>query len=191
MLRSPIAMLSGSENCARMPPAARLVEPHASCVALEQADVDAGLGEMERDARADRAAPDDDDLRPSRERGHRRTRFCRKNPRFAGRSASRRMRYGYQSGPNGVATSTLYPSAAIERCSAGPHAVEHLELEPVARDALALGERLHVPDDRLVVRRDGDVRASAEAALDELDVRAIDVALLRVARSPRARGTRP
>ena len=30
MLRRPIAMLSGSENCARTPPAARLVEPPAS-----------------------------------------------------------------------------------------------------------------------------------------------------------------
>ena len=32
MLRSPIAMFSGSENWARMPPAARLVEPDASSI---------------------------------------------------------------------------------------------------------------------------------------------------------------
>ena len=32
-------MFSSSENCARTPPAARLVEPDASCAALEQQDV--------------------------------------------------------------------------------------------------------------------------------------------------------
>ena len=76
-------------------------------VALEEADVDSGLGEVEGDARADDTASDDDDVRGGGERRHRRTRLRRKKPTFAGRSASRRMRYGYQSGPNGVATSTL------------------------------------------------------------------------------------
>jgi hypothetical protein len=76
-------------------------------VSLHEADVHARLGEMEGGARADHAAPDDDDLGGGWENAHRRTRFFRKNPRFAGRSARRRMRYGYQSGPNGVATSTL------------------------------------------------------------------------------------
>ena len=76
-------------------------------VALDEADVDAGFGQVERGARADDTAPDDDDVRRGRERRHRRTRLRRKKPRLAGRSASRRMRYGYQSGPNGVATSTL------------------------------------------------------------------------------------
>ena len=89
-------------------------------VALEQADLDARLGEVERDARPDRATADDDDVRVF---GHRHrhllTRLRAKKRRFAGRSARRRIRYGYQSGPNGVATSTLYPSAAIERWSAG------------------------------------------------------------------------
>ena len=81
--------------------------PARELIALEEADVDSGLGEVEGDARPDHAASDDDDLGGSRRRAHRRTRFLRKNPRFAGRSARRRMRYGYQSGPNGDATSTL------------------------------------------------------------------------------------
>lgn len=33
---------------------------------------------------------------------HARSRFFRKNSRFAGRSASRRMKYGYQASPNGT-----------------------------------------------------------------------------------------
>jgi hypothetical protein len=53
---------------------------------------------------------------------------------------------------------------ALER---GPDAVEHLELVAVARDALPARESQHVPDDPLVVRRDRDVGARAEAALDE------------------------
>ncbi len=55
-------MLSGSENCARIPPAARLVEPPASSIPLEEADVDTGLREVKSDARSDDAASDDDDL---------------------------------------------------------------------------------------------------------------------------------
>ena len=80
----------------------------AACelVALEEAYVDSGFREMECDARPDDAASDDHDLSGGGQ-AHRRTRFLRKNPTFAGRSASRRMRYGYQSGPNGDATSTL------------------------------------------------------------------------------------
>src|SRR4029450_2854343 len=93
--------------------------PARELVALEEADVGAGLREVERDARPDHAAPDDDDVGRARRGGHRRMRFFRKNPRFAGRSARRRIRYGYQSGPNGDATSTLYPSAATERWSPG------------------------------------------------------------------------
>ena len=88
-------------------------------IALEQADIRACLREVERDARPDDASTDDDHVGGCGQRAHRRTRFLRKKPRFAGRSASLRMRYGYQSGPNGDATSTLYPSAAIERCSPG------------------------------------------------------------------------
>ena len=38
-----------------------------------------------------------------------RARFRSRKPMFAGRSARRRMRYRYQSGPYGVATSTGYP----------------------------------------------------------------------------------
>ena len=76
-------------------------------IPFEETDVDPGFGEVKGDARSDDAASDDDDLGGRRERAHRRTRFFRKNPRFAGRSARRRMRYGYQSGPNGDATSTL------------------------------------------------------------------------------------
>ncbi len=41
----------------------------------------------------------------------RRTRLRAKNARFAGRSARRRIRYGYHSGPYGVATRTLNPRA--------------------------------------------------------------------------------
>ena len=81
--------------------------PGGELVALDEARVDAGLGEVERAAGPDDASADDDDVGCRGERRHRRTRFFRKNPRLAGRSASRRMRYGYQSGPNGAATSTL------------------------------------------------------------------------------------
>ena len=42
-----------------------------------------------------------------RESGQRRTRLRATKSMFAGRSARRRMRYGYHCGPNGVATSTL------------------------------------------------------------------------------------
>ncbi len=76
-------------------------------VPLEEADGGPGLGEMERDARADDAAAHDDDVGLSGERSHRRTRLRRKKATLAGRSARRRMRYGYQSGPYGVATRTL------------------------------------------------------------------------------------
>ncbi len=74
---------------------------------LDEADVDAGLGEVERGTRSDHASSDDDDVGRRRERAHRRTRFRRKNATLAGRSASLRMKYGYQSGPYGAATSTL------------------------------------------------------------------------------------
>ena len=77
----------GSESACR--PAGRAAR---ELPALEEADVDSGLGEVERDARPDDAASDDHDVGCVRKRGHRRTRFLRKNPRFAGRSASRRMR---------------------------------------------------------------------------------------------------
>ena len=76
-------------------------------IPFEESGVDPGFGEVKGDARPDDAASDDDDLGGCRERAHRRRRFFRKNPTFAGRSARRRMRYGYQSGPKGDATSTL------------------------------------------------------------------------------------
>jgi hypothetical protein len=66
---------------------------------LEQNDADARLGEMERGTRADHASPDDDGVGPPGQAAHLRTAFRRKNTRFAGRSARRRMKYGYQSGP--------------------------------------------------------------------------------------------
>src|SRR5439155_11322070 len=50
---------------------------------------------------------------------YRRTAARTKSRRFAGRSASRRMRYGYHSGPYGVATSTLYPRPTSWSCSCG------------------------------------------------------------------------
>ena len=88
-------------------------------VALEEAHVDPFLREVERDAGADGAASDDHHFGTGWEWRHRRRRLRRKKRRLAGRSASRRIRYGYQSGPNGVATSTLYPCAARLRCRAG------------------------------------------------------------------------
>ena len=93
----------------RSDPARRTTgRPGRQRVAFEQGDVDARFREVEGDARPDGAASDDDDVRLAREVGHPRTRFLRKKRRFAGRSARRRIRYGYQSGPNGVATSTLW-----------------------------------------------------------------------------------
>ncbi len=46
-------------------------------------------------------------------------RFRTRKSTFAGLSARRRMRYGYHSGPYGVATSTLKPRAARSRWSCG------------------------------------------------------------------------
>ena len=90
------------------------------------------------------------------------------------------MRYGYHSGPYGVATSTLKPRAARSRWSCGPHAVEHLELEPVAVDPVAVGEPDRVVDQPLVVRRDRDVGAARERPLEQPPVGGVDVGLLRV-----------
>src|SRR5258708_6524498 len=42
--------------------------------------------------------------------------FFNKKNRFAGRSASRRVRYGNQWAPNGIYTRTFQPSAQSERC---------------------------------------------------------------------------
>ena len=97
---------------------------------------------------------------------------------FAGRSPRRRMRYGYHCGPNGVATSTLKPARDERELERGAHAVEHLELEAVARDAHALGERDHLLDQPLVVRRHRGVRAAGEHGLDESEVGRVDVGLL-------------
>lgn len=66
--------------------------PACELVPLEKADVDSGFGQMERDAAPDDAASDDYDVGGNGDVAHRRTRFFRKNPRFAGRSASRRIR---------------------------------------------------------------------------------------------------
>jgi len=52
--------LSASENWARTPPAAREVEPAAEPRALEEDDIDAGLGEVEGGARAHDSTADDD-----------------------------------------------------------------------------------------------------------------------------------
>ena len=148
-------------------------------IALEEADVRARLREVERDARPDDASTDDDDVGGCGERAHRRTRFLTKKPRFAGRSASLRMRYGYHRGRTGR-DEHLVPLRCDPALQPWAHAVQHLELEPVAGDSFARRERLDMPDDRLVVRRDGDVRTSSKAALDELDVSAIDIRLVRI-----------
>ena len=60
---------------------------------------------------------------------------------FAGRSARRRMRYGYHWVPNGTYTRTPEAGAAQVLLQVAPDAVQHLELEPVGGDAL----RLHEP----------------------------------------------
>ena len=87
-----------------------LLQParRAGCelASLEDADVDSGLGEVEGDARADDPATDDDDVGALGEDSPP-DEVAQEEPDVRGRSASRRMRYGYQSGPNGVATSTL------------------------------------------------------------------------------------
>ena len=67
---------------------------------LEDAYADAGLREVEPDARAHDTSADHDDLGArGKNLAHPRTRLRRKKKRFAGRSARRRIRYGYQSGP--------------------------------------------------------------------------------------------
>ena len=56
-------MFSSSENCARIPPADAARRTGRERVALEQDDVvDAELAQVPGDARAHRAAADDDDL---------------------------------------------------------------------------------------------------------------------------------
>ena len=101
------------------------------------------------------------------------------------------MRYGYHSGPYGVATSTLYPRRDELELEPRPHAVQHLQLEAVASDALPLGERRGTADQGLVVRRDRRVAAAAQRRLDEPGVRGVDVRLRACTRSPAARGRRP
>ena len=58
------------------------------------------------------------------------------------------------------------------RLKVAPHAVEHLELEPIRPDALAPGEGDGRPDDGDVVRRQGRVGAVAQEPLQERHVRA-------------------
>ncbi len=70
----------------------RFADEDAHCARLEL-DVARLAVAVNRDAVEDRHYP--------------RNVFFTKNRRFAGRSPSRRMRYGYHSGPYGVATSTL------------------------------------------------------------------------------------
>src|SRR5207302_1564408 len=48
-----------------------------------------------------------------------------------------------------------------------PHAVQHLELKPLPRDPLTLGERDRVLDQLLVVRGNGRETAFTERPLDE------------------------
>src|SRR5439155_26818565 len=55
------------------------------------------------------------------------------------------------------------------------HAVEHLELEPVALHPLALDEPDRMLDQPLVVRRDGSKAAVAQRPLDEADEGSIHV----------------
>ena len=148
---------------------------------LEQADVHAGLGQVERDARADHSAAHHDDLGPPRERRrHRRTRLRRKNSRFAGRSASRRMRYGYQSGPYGVATSTLWPRAATSRWSEGrtPKSIwNSYRSRPIPSRATKLSTWEMILSSWVATAM---YAPPSQAALHELDVRGVHVALLRV-----------
>ena len=80
----------------------RELRPHAACGParrarrelglLEQHDVHARFGEVERRARADHASPDDDGVGPLGQAAHLRSRFRRKKRTFAGRSARRRIR---------------------------------------------------------------------------------------------------
>ena len=111
---------------------------------------------------------------------HRRTRFFEEEPevRRALREAAHEVRVPV--GAERRRDEHLVALGCDRALEPRSHAVEHLELEPIARDVLACRERLHLPDDRLVVRCDGDVRALAETALHELEIRTIDVALLRV-----------
>src|SRR5215211_8305713 len=70
-------MLRGSENWARTPPAALLVEPEAGVVALDQHHLaDPGLGQVEGDAGPHHAAADHDHAGPPGEAapGHSATR---------------------------------------------------------------------------------------------------------------------
>ena len=53
------------------------------------------------------------------------------NATFAGRSASRRMRYGYHCVPNGHVDAHAVPLAHELLLQVAPHAVEHLEFEAV------------------------------------------------------------
>src|SRR6185503_19037500 len=60
----------------------------------------------------------------------------------------------------------LEPAAGEVELQLGPHAVEHLELEAVARDSRLLREADRVLDDPLVVSRDRRVAGPTERAFD-------------------------
>src|SRR6185503_18978422 len=62
----------------------------------------------------------------------------------------------------------------------GSHAEEHLQLEAVAADSLALREGETALDQGLVMGGDRRIRAAAERRLDEPEVRLVDVGLVRV-----------
>ena len=129
-------MFRGSENCVRTPPAARLVDPEESASRSSRQTPDPGLGEMERDARPDGAAADDDDLRvvgelrssadeiPQEEQDVRRT---------LGQSAHE---IGVPVGPERRRHEHLVPRGGDASLQCRTYAVEHLQLEAVAADAL-------------------------------------------------------
>src|SRR5579884_817240 len=86
---------------------------HRRLAGRRLADEDAELAGRERDVARAAEAVDRDAL------DQRRNVFFNRNSRFAGRSPRRRIRYGYQSGPYGVATRTLNPRRRRSSCSCG------------------------------------------------------------------------
>src|SRR6516165_2357151 len=158
--RSPIAMLRGSENWVRKPPAARLVDPeesdsrssrHTSTPASARwnamlvptappptTTTFALAGGTVTGSPPDEAPGEEEEVRrPLRESPH--------EVWVPVRAERRRHEHLVPLGGDGT----------LER---RPHAVEHLELEAVARDPLARREGLGVPDEPLVVGRDCEVR---------------------------------
>ena len=90
------------------------------------------------------------------------------------------MKYGNQSRPNGTYTRTRYPDVDQHRLQIAANAVQHLELEPIRRDAVFRRPLPGEFDHRRIVRGDRGIVAVGDQHLHHPRVRRVDIRLLRI-----------